>query len=100
MTSTVDLISALTVTAPPAPAPLGQSQLRDGLSAEKPALQESVVQEPEEELIFTARRKITLQCGQSSITLHPNGKIILRGEYILSAAQGTNRIVGGQIEIN
>jgi uncharacterized protein (DUF2345 family) len=56
--------------------------------------------EPEEELIFTARRKITLQCGQSSITLHPNGKIILRGEYILSAAEGTNRMVGGQVEIN
>jgi hypothetical protein len=56
--------------------------------------------EPAEELIFTARRKITLQCGQSSITLHPNGKIILRGEYILSAAEGTNRMVGGQVEIN
>ena len=55
---------------------------------------------PVEELVFTARRKITLQCGQSSITLHPNGKIILRGEYILSAAEGTNRMVGGQIEIN
>jgi hypothetical protein len=58
------------------------------------------INDPEEELIFTARRKITLQCGQSSITLHPNGKIILRGEYILSAAEGTNRMVGGQVEIN
>lgn len=56
--------------------------------------------EPEEELILTARRKITLQCGQSSITLHPNGKIVLRGEYILSVAEGTNRIIGGQVEIN
>lgn len=56
--------------------------------------------EPVDELVLTARHKITLQCGQSSITLHPNGKIILRGEYILSAAEGTNRIVGGQIEIN
>lgn len=56
--------------------------------------------EPEEELILSARRKITLRCGQSSITLHPNGKIVLRGQYILSAAEGTNRMVGGQIEIN
>ena len=55
---------------------------------------------PQDELILTAQRKITLQCGQSSITLHPNGKIILRGEYILSVAEGTNRMVGGQIEIN
>lgn len=56
--------------------------------------------EPQDELLFTARRKITLQCGQASITLHPNGKIVLRGQYILSAAEGTNRIVGGQVEIN
>lgn len=56
--------------------------------------------EPKEELVVTARRKITLQCGQSSITLHANGKIVLRGDYIVSAAEGTNRIVGGQIEIN
>ncbi|NHZ37795.1 hypothetical protein [Massilia rubra] len=55
---------------------------------------------PEEDLVITAQRKITLQCGQSSITLHANGKIVLRGEYIVSAAEGTNRIVGGQIEIN
>ncbi len=54
----------------------------------------------EEELILTSRKKITLQCGQSSITLHPNGKIVLRGEYILSVAEGTNRIIGGQIELN
>lgn len=55
---------------------------------------------PQEEIILTAQKKITLQCGQSSITLHPNGKIVLRGQYILSAAEGTNRMVGGQIEIN
>lgn len=55
---------------------------------------------PEDELLLTARRKITLQCGKASITLHANGKIVLRGEYILSQAAGTQRITGGQIEIN
>lgn len=54
----------------------------------------------QDELLFQADRKITLRCGKSSITLYPNGKIVLRGEYILSDAEGVNRIAGGQIELN
>jgi len=53
-----------------------------------------------DELLLEAQRKITLRCGKSSITLYPNGKIVLRGEYLLSDAAGVNRIAGGQIELN
>lgn len=53
-----------------------------------------------EDLLLEARRSLTLRCGKSSITLHANGKIVLRGEYILSDAEGVNRIAGGQIELN
>ncbi|WP_153160952.1 hypothetical protein [Zoogloea sp. 1C4] len=53
-----------------------------------------------DELVLEAKRQITLRCGKSSITLYPNGKITLRGDYILSDAEGLNRIVGGQIELN
>lgn len=53
-----------------------------------------------EELVFEAKRQITLRCGKSSITLYPNGKIALRGEYILSDAESLNRIAGGQVELN
>ncbi|RAM61574.1 hypothetical protein RB25_24745 [Herbaspirillum rubrisubalbicans] len=53
-----------------------------------------------EELVLEAKRQITLRCGKSSITLYPNGKIALRGDYILSDAEGLNRIVGGQVELN
>lgn len=52
------------------------------------------------ELLLESRRSLTLRCGKSSITLHANGKIVLRGEYILSDAEGVNRIAGGQIELN
>ncbi|KVC82953.1 hypothetical protein [Burkholderia ubonensis] len=54
----------------------------------------------EEEWVLEAKRRITLRCGKSSITLYPNGKIVLRGEYILSDAEGINRIDGGQVELN
>lgn len=52
------------------------------------------------EVTLEAQNKITLRCGKSSLTLYPNGKIVLRGEYILSDAAGVNRIAGGQIELN
>lgn len=54
----------------------------------------------DEELVFSSDKKITLRCGKSSITLYPNGKITLKGEYILSDAEGINRLSGGRIDIN
>lgn len=53
-----------------------------------------------EDLLVESRRSLTLRCGKASITLHANGKIVLRGEYILSDAEGVNRIAGGRIELN
>ncbi|EAO2687457.1 hypothetical protein E2X65_20405 [Salmonella enterica] len=53
-----------------------------------------------EELIFTAQQKITLSCGKSRITLYPDGKVVIKGEYILSDAEGVNRLSGGRIEVN
>jgi len=53
-----------------------------------------------EELVFSSDKKITLRCGKSSITLYPNGKITLKGEYILSDAEGINRLSGGRVDIN
>jgi hypothetical protein len=58
------------------------------------------VKTTEDELLIDADRKLTLRCGKSSITLYPNGKIVLRGEYILSDAEGVNRLAGGRIELN
>ncbi|EMD4810174.1 hypothetical protein VQ370_004249 [Salmonella enterica] len=53
-----------------------------------------------EELVFTAQQKITLSYGKSRITLYPNGKVVIKGEYILSDAEGVNRLSGGRIEVN
>ncbi|NMG68832.1 hypothetical protein [Parazoarcus communis] len=56
--------------------------------------------EPPAELELTATQRIVLRCGKSSLTLYPNGKIVLRGQYILSEADDVNRIAGGRIELN
>lgn len=58
------------------------------------------VRTTEDEVLIDADRKLTLRCGKSSITLYPNGKIVLRGDYILSDAEGVNRLTGGRIELN
>ena len=49
---------------------------------------------------LTAREEIVLQCGESSITLKHNGRVIIRGAYVETHASGTNRIKGGNVRIN
>ncbi|ARU58833.1 hypothetical protein OLMES_4845 [Oleiphilus messinensis] len=53
-----------------------------------------------QKLELSAAEEVTLRCGKSSITLKKNGKIVIRGEHILSRAAGANRIKGGSIELN
>jgi hypothetical protein len=53
-----------------------------------------------ERLVLTAEREIVLQCGSASITLTRAGKIIIRGEYVVTRAAGVNRILGGSVQIN
>lgn len=48
----------------------------------------------------TAQDEIVLECGKASITLRRNGRIIVRGTYVETRSEGTNRIKGGQVQIN
>ena len=53
-----------------------------------------------EHIVLSAQQTIILKCGKASITLTKAGKIILRGEYLLSRSSGVNRIKGGSVQIN
>lgn len=53
-----------------------------------------------DQVTLTADKEIVLQCGKSSITLTKAGKIIIRGEYLLSRSTGVNKIKGGSVQIN
>lgn len=44
--------------------------------------------------------EIVLECGSASITLRRNGKVIIRGAYVETHSQGTNRIKGAAVRIN
>jgi Domain of unknown function (DUF6484) len=48
----------------------------------------------------TARDEIVFECGQASVTLRRNGRVVIRGTYVETYSDGTNRIKGGQVQIN
>lgn len=53
-----------------------------------------------ERLTLRADREIELSCGEASIVLTRAGKVILRGQYVLSHSAGVNKIKGGSVQIN
>lgn len=53
-----------------------------------------------ERLLVSAKRQLVLSCGSASITMTSSGKVLIKGEYISSCANGLNRIGGGSVQIN
>jgi hypothetical protein len=53
-----------------------------------------------ERLVLEGKREIVLKCGDASITLRRDGKMVLRGAYVETYARGVNRIKGGSVKIN
>jgi len=49
---------------------------------------------------IVAQDEIVLQCGAASVTLRRNGRVVIRGTYVETYSEGTNRIKGGQVRIN
>jgi len=55
---------------------------------------------PPREIVIEAGEELTLKCGEASIRITRDGRIVIRGEHILSRAKGTQRIKGGSVAIN
>ena len=51
-------------------------------------------------IAIEAKDELVFKCGESSITLTKNGKILIRGKYLVNRASGVNRILGGSVQIN
>jgi hypothetical protein len=49
---------------------------------------------------IAAEREIVLRCGESSVTLRKDGKIIIKGVHVISRAKGANKIRGAAVTIN
>ena len=50
-----------------------------------------------ERVLIQAEREIELRCGEASIVLTRAGKILIRGNYVLTRSRGANKIKGSNI---
>ncbi|WP_158502156.1 hypothetical protein [Vitiosangium sp. GDMCC 1.1324] len=51
-------------------------------------------------VVIEARDELELRCGDASILLRRNGRIVLEGFQVDSRSRGLQRIKGGKVEIN
>ena len=52
------------------------------------------------EVTITATESLVLRCGEASLDLRADGKVLLRGDDVLVRAKGTQRIRAGTVSIN
>ncbi|MBI5718678.1 MAG: hypothetical protein HZC37_13425 [Burkholderiales bacterium] len=52
------------------------------------------------ELTLEATQTLRLKCGESSLDLRADGKLMIRGDDVLVRAKGTQRIRAGTVSIN
>ena len=55
---------------------------------------------PSARVTVEATESLTLKCGEASIDLRADGKVMVRGEDVLLRAKGTQRIRAGTVSIN
>lgn len=53
-----------------------------------------------ERLVLHAEREIELRCGDASIVLTKAGKVLIKGNYVLTRSRGANKIKGAYVDIN
>jgi hypothetical protein len=51
-------------------------------------------------VVVEAKDEIVLRCGEASVTLRRNGRVVVRGTYVETRSKGVNRIKGGSVQIN
>ena len=52
------------------------------------------------QLVLSAKSRITLRCGEALLIMDETGRVSIRGRTIVSHASGVNRIRGGAIQLN
>jgi len=51
-------------------------------------------------VVIEGEHEVVLRCGDASITLRSDGKVVVRGTYVETTSKGLNRIRGGSVKIN
>ncbi|MEM6677757.1 MAG: DUF6484 domain-containing protein [Pseudomonadota bacterium] len=81
----------------------------EGGDAEKPvilgllqteATTDTVITTEDGAVVIEAEQRLILRCGKASVMLTADGRIAVRGGYLVSEATGANRIRGASIHLN
>jgi uncharacterized protein DUF6484 len=51
-------------------------------------------------VVLHGEREIELRCGDASLVLTRAGKVVIRGQYVVSRSRGVNKIKGAVVDIN
>lgn len=79
---------------------LHQPAIKSELTLTSQARQELDIVEQGKRIVIEAEQELELRCGEAVILLTADGHIQLRGGYITSHADATQRIRGGSVQIN
>jgi hypothetical protein len=58
------------------------------------------VEADEEELVLNSSKGVVLRCGEASVRLTPDGRVVVRGKDVVSRAKRRNQISGGTVRLN
>jgi len=53
-----------------------------------------------ERVVMQADRELELRCGDASIVLTRAGKVLIKGNFVLTRSRGANKIKGAYVDIN
>ena len=70
------------------------------LQDRKQSVKPSIFKLDGERLVLKAEREIEFRCGDASIVLTKAGKVLIKGNYVLTRSRGANKIKGAYVDIN
>jgi hypothetical protein len=89
-----------------APSPFQQLMTGSARKATRPVSGPAAGKQPDEaridgrRVVLEGADEVVLRCGDASLTLRRDGRVVVRGAYIETHAKGVNRIKGGTVKIN
>jgi hypothetical protein len=51
-------------------------------------------------VVISAAEEIVLECGEASITMRRNGRVVIKGAHVETRSKGMNRLKGATVQIN
>ena len=51
-------------------------------------------------IVLQGHSEVQLRCGQASVTMRADGKVVIKGSELVSRASATNKIRGATVQIN